>query len=220
MKAIHLFLFATSLLLLSSCEALMQGMAAGMGGMGYGGYGMGFGGVGTGNMDYLLDPRYAVAQVAQENAYFSNVFNGLATHTVNQVKNQEQTEYQQLLQFEPDLTFDEFRWRKTQAQTLMKEAERGERNVRYKESSSVPSYSGSGCRSCHGTGKCRGYQHASVTLLNLYCGGDGRCTKCYGKRVSTNEFGSTGSCTQCRGTGKCHMCGGSGQCSTCGGRGR
>lgn len=220
MKAKTVLLLSAVMLLLTSCEALMQGMAAGMGGMGYGGYGMGFGGVGTGNMDYLLDPRYAAAQVAQENAYFSNVFNNIASATVNQVKNQEETEWQQARQYEPNLTLDEYRWRKAQVLTLMNEAERGERSVRYSESSSVPSYSGSGCRSCHGTGKCRGWQNRSATLLNLYCGGDGKCTKCFGKRVSTNEFGTTASCTQCRGNGLCHMCGGSGKCSSCGGRGR
>ena len=92
MKNACFAILVLSALTFSSCnEAFWQGMAqgaAGMGGYGMGGYQVMPGGfVRNTSMDYLLDPRYAMQQVL----------------------NQEQQEYQAAKQYRPNLTLEQFR---------------------------------------------------------------------------------------------------------------
>ena len=84
MKIINYILFFSCIItLLTSCGSFGQGFLAGMSGMG--GYGS-FGGYGVnsynngGNMDYLLNPNYAVAQtIAQQNQY-NQMFSSTPLH--------------------------------------------------------------------------------------------------------------------------------------------
>ena len=169
--------------LYSCSEAFWQGMAqgaAGYGGMG-GGYQVMPGGfVRNTSMDYLLDPRYAMQQVL----------------------NQEQQEYQAAKQFRPNLTLEQFRMEKGQAYQMMKDAERNSSSSSSSSSPSSSSYrsntttsssssSGKSCRLCAGTGTCktctgRGYYYnpldLSKTVLCPNCHNhDGKCSSCGGR---------------------------------------
>ena len=157
-------------------EAFWQGIAqgaAGMGGYGMGGYQvMPSGFVRDTSMDYLLDPRYAMQQV----------------------QNQEQQEYEAAKQFRPNLTLEQYRAEKAQAYQIMKEQERGSSSS--SSSSSSPSVttnqqSKTACRSCMYTnGKCpvckgSGRQSSSsygvsTTIQCSNCKGSGRCPSCGG----------------------------------------
>lgn len=50
----------------------------------------------TGNMDYLLDPNYAIQQTQQQQAQFNAVNQQLINQTVQQVKQQEDEEYMRM----------------------------------------------------------------------------------------------------------------------------
>lgn len=84
---------------LCSCDsAFMAGMLDGMA-MAASGYGTGTGyypavvtptaAASGGNLDYLLDPNYAIMQVQQQNAQYNATFNALMNQTVQQVKQEE-----------------------------------------------------------------------------------------------------------------------------------
>ena len=79
-------LFA-ALILFSSCGSFGEGLLAGLSGMGgYGSFG-GYGGAssfsgGSGNMDYLLDPNYAIAQTVAQNQQMNQV----GQEKINQTK--------------------------------------------------------------------------------------------------------------------------------------
>ena len=125
---------------MSSCDTFWQGMAQGVGG--YGGYGMGGyqvmpgGFVRNTSMDYLLDPRYAMQQVL----------------------NQEQQEYQAAKRYRPDLTLEQFRIEKGQAIQMMNSNSGGLSSSPSSSSSSsrstTSSSNGSMCRLCAGSGVC------------------------------------------------------------------
>lgn len=170
----------------SSCnEAFWQGMAQGAAGMGgYGSMGGGYqvmpgGFVRNTSMDYLLDPRYAMQQVL----------------------NQEQQEYQAAKQYRPNLTLEQFRMEKGQAYQMMKNGSGSSSSSSISSSSSTssgPSYSSGSssrdCQRCMGTGKCqtcngRGY----YDVIGI---GSGRhaCPNC-----ASNH---NGKCASCKGTGK------------------
>lgn len=187
MKRFLQLLFTTTFIAcLSSCDTFWQGMAQGM--AGYGGYGMGGyqvmpgGFVRNTSMDYLLDPRYAMQQV----------------------QNQEQQEYQAAKQYRPNLTLEQFRIEKGQALQMMKNSESSSSSSSSSTSSSNSSrsstagYSSSSnekmCRRCVGTGKCktcegRGYYYNPLDLSKTVL-----CPNC--------QRNHNGICASCGGTGK------------------
>ena len=178
---------------LSSCETFLQGMAAGMGGYGYGmGYMPGYGGVGGGNMDYLLDPRYAMMQVAQQQAQMNAVNQQIIQTTVRQVNEAEQAEYQAAKKYRPNLTLEQFRREKAQA---------------YQNTTSS------------GSSTTTDYQQRKKETLNrtvgencLSCKGSGKCSACNGTKVA-HGFGNTYKCNVCNEHGDCPVCHGTGKTS-------
>lgn len=181
MKKSYLVILFSALVFSSCNEAFWQGMAqgaAGMGGYGMGGYQVMPGGfVRNTSMDYLLDPRYAMQQVL----------------------NQEQQEYQAAKQYRPNLTLEQFRIEKGQAYQMMKNSGGSSSSSSSssslsssssRSSSSSSSSSGKMCRLCAGTGTCktctgRGYYYnpldLSKTVLCPNCHNhDGKCSSCGG----------------------------------------
>ena len=70
---------------LSSCGSFGEGLMAGLSGMGgHGGYGASAYS-GSGNMDYLLNPNYAIAQTIAQQQQLNQVGNAIAVQTINQV---------------------------------------------------------------------------------------------------------------------------------------
>lgn len=94
-------LFVATTLMFSSCGSFGEGLVAGIGNMGgYGGYGSSYAAPsGGGNMNYLLDPNYAVAQTMAQQQQYNQVFNNIATQTVNQVLSEEEQEYQNFCKY-------------------------------------------------------------------------------------------------------------------------
>ena len=165
-----------------SCDTFWQGMAQGVGGYGspgIGGYQVMPGGfVRNTSMDYLLDPRYAVQKVL----------------------NEEQQEYQASRRFRPDLTLEQFRIEKGQAIQMMNNSESNSSSSskssscgsssRFTSSSS----SGSMCRLCAGTGKCKtcngkGYYYNPLDISKTVA-----CPNC--------QRNHNGVCSSCGGSGK------------------
>ena len=168
---------------MTSCSgSFWEGMAAGMGSMG--GYGVGGyqvmpgGFVRNTSMDYLLDPRYAMQQV----------------------QNQEQQEYQAAKRFRPNLTLDQFRIEKGQALQMMKNSGSSSSSSIASSSSTSSSRSsntytstssrGKMCHLCAGSGTCktcsgRGYYYnpfdLSKTVICPNCPNhNGKCSSCSG----------------------------------------
>lgn len=97
-KCVSVAISAIALLALASCNsAFMNGMLDGMYTATTGMYTPSYGAGTTsysapstsGNMDYLLDPRYAAMQVQQQQASYNNTFNQLLNKTVADVQQEE-----------------------------------------------------------------------------------------------------------------------------------
>ena len=73
------------------------------------------------------------------------------------------------------------------------------------------------CKSCQGSGQCRGY--GSVQSIKLHCAATGKCSTCGGKGLMSTGFGGETRCSQCNGSGKCTYCKGTGKCDRCNGTG-
>lgn len=179
---------------LTSCETFLQGMAAGMGGYGYGmGYAPAYGGgVGSGNMDYLLDPRYTMMQVAQQQAQMNAVNEQLILTTVRQVNEAEQAEYQAAKKYRPNLTFEQFRMEKAQLyQNSSGSGNSTTTDYQQRKRDILNTTVGEACTSCKGTGKC----HA-----------------CNGTKIA-HGFGNSYKCNVCNDNGDCSVCHGTGKTS-------
>ena len=85
MKKFKYLLLALFVPVLVSCGSFGEGLLAGLGNMG--GYGYGGNSYITpssgGNMNYLLDPNYAVAQTMAQQQQYNQVFNSIAQQSVN-----------------------------------------------------------------------------------------------------------------------------------------
>ena len=144
----------------------------------------------TGNLDYLLNPNYAIMQTQQQLAQEQAIQQQLITASIKQVEQQEQQEYLQAKQFRPNLTIEQFKLEKAKAYQIMKEAESISETSNHKNTDSSSSHSHQFCKRCSNTGVCP------------QCGGDGRLTD--------TMFGTGKSLTE-----KCGICGGSGRCPYC-----
>lgn len=200
----HILFFSCITALLTSCGSFGQGFLAGMSGMGgYGSYGVNSYNNG-GNMDYLLNPNYAVAQtIAQQNQY-NQMFSSTTSQTFNQVLAQEEQEYQNFCQYnkKPDgsnYTKDEWR-------AMIGQAIQNSNTGTYTTSNSNDTYSENGSS----TKKC-----TKLTATDdAHCNGSGICSKCNGKKkYFDNTFGNNlwiDPCPVCKGSGKCPSCQGKG----------
>ena len=189
----------------TSCGRFGDGVLAGLSGMGGGmNYGMGYNYApyNSGNMNYLLDPNYAVAQTVAQYNQMNQVGNMIAAQTISQANDQEESEYQQFCQSfkKPDgsrYTKDEWRAMKGQAINEMK----------YGNSSSSSSYSSSSSSSERRCVRSSASDYA-------HCGGSGICQKCNGKKkYYDTSYGNArwvDPCVVCKGTGKCPGCNGTG----------
>ena len=82
MKKIKFLVLAIVTLIFTSCGSFGEAFLAGIGNMGgYGGYGSSYmAPSGGGNMNYLLDPNYAVAQTMAQQQQYNQEFNNIAEH--------------------------------------------------------------------------------------------------------------------------------------------
>lgn len=105
MKKFKYLLLALFVPVLVSCGSFGEGLLAGLGNMG--GYGYGGNSYITpssgGNMNYLLDPNYAVAQTMAQQQQYNQVFNSIAQQSVNQVLSEEEQEYQTFCKYNKNL---------------------------------------------------------------------------------------------------------------------
>ena len=173
-------------LLLASCGSFGEGLLMGLGNMGSYGGGYNYYSAPTGgNMNYLLDPNYAMSQVAA----------------------QEEQEYQNFSRNskKPDgSSYTKNEWRTMKGQALQN-MNNGNTSSDYGGSSSSESVSSSSSPR-----KCR---KTSVSDM-AHCNGSGICQRCNGdKRYYDTSFGNgrwVDPCIVCNGTGKCPSCGGKG----------
>lgn len=180
-------------------------------------YGGGYSGVGAGftsmpsttggNMNYLLDPNYAVAQTMAQQAQYNQVFNATATQTVNQVLSQEEQEYQNFCRYNKKsdgTNYTKSEWKAMKGQAIQN----------MKSSTSV-STSSSNLPVNSGSSSSTGRRCKKLSANDMaHCEGSGVCQRCNGnKRYYTTAFGTgrwVDSCTTCGGTGKCPSCHGTG----------
>jgi len=172
MKNLNMLLVMVAITCLSSCsdEFWLQRAGTGMGGYGlYGGYGMGGyqvypgGFVRNTSYDYLLDPRYAIMRVNQQN----------------------QQEYLQQTNGGKTMTYDEW-YAKIKAPSISGSVGSGGSGT----SSSSRTTSSKMCRLCAGSGKCntcngKGYYYNEFDLSKkVLCPNcpnrSGKCSSCRG----------------------------------------
>lgn len=181
--------------LVTSCGSFGEGILAGLGNMG-GGYGYGY----TvpqagGNMNYLLDPNYAVAQTMAQQQQYNQVFNNIAKQTVNQVQSQEELEYQQFCKYNKKSdgsNYTKSEWRAMKGQAIRNVSNGG--TATPSSNGFRPSSNGTGssktCHICHGTKKCWTC-NGKRTYINPLTNKREVCPNC-----------TNGWCSRCNGTGK------------------
>lgn len=202
MKTIKYLLLAFFLPLVASCGSFGEGMLAGLANMGE--YGFGGNGYmvssGSGNMDYLLDPNYTIAQTMAQQQQYNQVLGNIAQQSVNQVLSEEEQEYQNFCKYykKPDgsnYTKSEWRALKGQAVQNMNRSKTSDvaNGTNYERNSSTNTSSSSGGKTCH------------------ICHGTKKCWTCGGKRTYINPLTNkrvacpnctNGWCSRCNGTGK------------------
>lgn len=202
MKNLKLLFLAMAVLLLASCGSFGEGFLAGIGNMG----GYSYGGnsymatANAGNMNYLLDPNYAVAQTMAQQQQYNQVFNNIAQQSINQVLSEEEQEYQNFCKYNKKA--DGTNYTKNEWRALKGEAIRNMNggNTSVGSPNSTISGSGSSSRTNSTSGKtchiCHGYK---------------KCWTCSGNRTFINPLTNkrvacpnctNGWCSRCNGTGK------------------
>ncbi len=132
---------------------------------------------GGSDMNYLLDPNYAMQQVNAQN----------------------EAEYQQMKQYNPSLTREQFMQMKAEAYAASKSTENGTASTRSSSSQSNSSTSSSKPK--------RKDCPALKTNPKMYCANTGDCAKCLGDGWMSSGFGLPDiECTYCKGSGKCSYC--------------
>ncbi len=178
-----------------SCGSFGEGILAGLSSFGNSGYyGGGYSATGFsgGNMDYLLDPAYAIAQVSF----------------------QEEQDYQEFSKYNKkadgsNYTRDDYKAMVGQAYQSTKQSSSSSSSSSYSGSSSS-GYSGSSSNSSSSR-KCLMQSATDIA----HCNGTGICSKCNGKKkYFDSSLGLShwvDPCVICNGTGKCPSCGGTGK---------
>lgn len=202
MKKLKLLFLAMAVLLLASCGSFGEGFLAGIGNMrsySYGGNGY-MTSANAGNMNYLLDPNYAVAQTMAQQQQYNQVFNNIAQQSVNQVLSEEEQEYQTFCKYNKKA--DGTNYTKNEWRALKGEAIRNMNGGNTSVGSSNSTISGSGssirtnstsdktCHICHGTKKCWTCS-GNRTYINPLTNKRVACPNC-----------TNGWCSRCNGTGK------------------
>lgn len=203
MKKFKYLLLAIFVSMLTSCGSFGEGLLAGLGNMG----GYGFGGnsymtpSSSGNMDYLLDPNYAVAQTMAQQQQYNQTFNNIAHQTVNQVLSEEEQEYQTFCKYNKksdgsNYTKSEWQALKGQAIQNMNRGKTSGVNTnstncnRSNSTNTSSSSKGKTCHICHGTKKCWTCG-GNQTYINPFTAKRIACPNC-----------TNGWCSRCNGTGK------------------
>ena len=202
MKKFKYLLLALFVPVLVSCGSFGEGLLAGLGNMG--GYGYGGNSYITpssgGNMNYLLDPNYAVAQTMAQQQQYNQVFNSIAQQSVNQVLSEEEQEYQTFCKYNKKSdgsNYTKSEWRALKGQAIQnmnsgKSTVVNSNNTNYGRSNSTNTNTSSGgktCHICHGTKKC------------WTCGGNRTyINPLTNKRVVCPNC-TNGWCSRCNGTG-------------------
>lgn len=202
MKKLKLLFLAMAVLLLASCGSFGEGFLAGIGNMGsysYGGNSY-MTSANAGNMNYLLDPNYAVAQTMAQQQQYNQVFNNIAQQSVNQVLSEEEQEYQTFCKYNKKA--DGTNYTKNEWRALKGKAIRNMNGGNTSVGSSNSTISGSGssirtnstsdktCHICHGTKKCWTCS-GNRTYINPLTNKRVACPNC-----------TNGWCSRCNGTGK------------------
>lgn len=208
----HLILYCITLLCVS-CGSFGEGLLAGMSGMGGYGYAGGYTPSAYnsgGNMNYLLDPNYAMAQtMAQQNQY-NQVFNSIAAQTVNQVNAKEEQEYQNFCKYNKKSdgsNYTKNEWRALVGAAIQESKGRTTSSSTTSSRNTNRSYSSSSSNSSI----CLKSSAADIA----HCNGNGVCAKCNGKKkYYDTSYGVShwvDPCVTCNGTGKCPSCHGTGR---------
>lgn len=203
MKKIKFLVLAIVTLIFTSCGSFGEAFLAGIGNMGgYGGYGSSYmAPSGGGNMNYLLDPNYAVAQTMAQQQQYNQEFNNIAEQSVSQVLSEEEQEYQNFCKYNKKAdgsNYTKSEWRALKGQAIQNmnsgDSSASSSSSSYGSSnssgSSSSTHSGKTCYICHGTKKCwtcGGYQ----SYINPLTGKRIACPNC-----------TNGWCSKCNGTGK------------------
>lgn len=203
MKKFKYLLLAIFVSMLTSCGSFGEGLFAGLVNMG--GYGFGGNSYMTpssgGNMDYLLDPNYAVAQTMAQQQQYNQTFNNIAHQTVNQVLSEEEQEYQTFCKYNKksdgsNYTKSEWQALKGQAIQNMNRGKTSGVNTnstncnRSNSTNTSSSSRGKTCHICHGTKKCWTCG-GNQTYINPFTAKRIACPNC-----------TNGWCSRCNGTGK------------------
>ena len=202
-------------MLLSSCGSFGEGLLAGLtcmtgsgGNGGMGGYATSVYSGGGGNMDYLLNPNYAVAQVAAQQQQYNQVYNAIAAKTINEVNAKEEQEYQEFCRsgfkkFD-GTNYTKQEWRALVGQSIQDAKNGTSTRVSGNSSRSTGTVSSS-------TRVCRKWSASDLA----HCNGNGKCPKCNGdKKYYDASFGIphwVDPCVICNGSGKCPSCRGTGR---------
>ena len=202
MKKFKYLLLALFLPGLVSCGSFGEGLLAGISNMG--GYGYGENSYITpssgGNINYLLDPNYAISQTMAQQQQYNQVFNSIAQQSVNQVLSEEEQEYQNFCKYNKKSdgsNYTKSEWRALKGQAIQNmnsgKASGASNSTNYNHSNSYNTNTSSGgktCHICHGTKKCwtcGGYQTYRNPLTNKKVA----CPNC-----------TNGWCSKCNGTGR------------------
>ncbi len=203
MKKFKYLLLALFVPVLVSCGSFGEGLLAGLSNMG--GYGYGGNSYITpssgGNMDYLLDPNYAVAQTMAQQQQYNQVFNSIAQQSVNQVLSEEDQEYQTFCKYNKKSdgsNYTKSEWRALKGQAIQnmnsgKSTVVNSNNTNYGRSNSTNTNTSSGektCHICHGTKKCWTCV-GNRTYINPLTNKRVACPNC-----------TNGWCSRCNGTGR------------------
>ena len=202
MKKFKYLLFALFLPVLVSCGSFGESLLAGISNMG--GYSYGENSYITpssgGNINYLLDPNYAISQTMAQQQQYNQVFNSIAQQSINQVLSEEEQEYQNFCKYNKKSdgsNYTKSEWRALKGQAIQNmnsgKASGVSNSTNYNHSKSYNTNTASGgktCHICHGTKKC------------WTCGGNRTyINPLTNKRVACPNC-TNGWCSRCNGTGR------------------
>lgn len=165
-----------------------------------------------GNLDYLLDPNYAIAQTVAQQQQWNQLNAAIMRTSVQQAQTKEELEYLEFCKYNKkadgsDYTKDE--WRALQGQALMTLKNKGTTSGSQSATSkNVTRTSGSG--STTSRKRCTKINVSDIA----HCNGSGICQKCNGKGRYYDTSQGRGRwvtpCVGCGGSGKCRSCRGTG----------